>query len=955
MERSNLKSALVLHFLTSLFLLFGPFNAHSDTLRVGVYQNNPKIFIDKKGVPQGIFVDVLNSIAKQEGWHLEYVFGSWAENTNRLLENKIDILPDVAYSLERDSIFSLNTIPIIESWLEVFVRKGVEISSMTDLSGKRLAVLEGSIQHKYLREEIGDIFNIDFTIIPYPDYHATILALNSGDADAIVADRFFYFSDLLDENIMPTSLVFRAAHIFFAFPKGKHQDIINTIDRHIVQMINNPKSVLYKSIQTWLGEKPRYAIPKYINWLIIIFSITIVLGFIFGLYHKYQVKIKTLELEKKNAEQQKTLDQLEQQIRVRMATEQELHMFQFMVQNTKNEVYLVHPNGVLAYVNQSAAHNLGYSIDEMVNMPLSTFDPKYGPTFHDHFEYLKHKDLPAFETIHFAKDGKKLFKEMRSFYLKVGNKEYVCGFGEDITQKKQAEDALKKSEHLFHTLADMSPVGIFRTRPDGYTTYVNPKWCELSGISADETIGEGWLKVVHPDDRDRLRIDWKIRAQFGKPSSAEYRFLKPDGSIVWVLGHAVPETENGEIKGYIGTITDITALKIAEDLLKEKGKEIEKQNIALISAKEKAEESDRLKSAFLANMSHEIRTPMNAICGFSKMLEYNITDEKRIEYIQIINLNSQHLLGIINDIVEISKIDTGQVSITKVNFNINKLLSEIEGSFAPLARSKGIILEKSLGLANEECNVLSDDFKVRQIINNMLFNALKFTKEGTIAFGYLPVEGYLQFFVKDTGIGISADHINVIFERFRQVEEANPESRKGTGLGLPIARAYIEMLGGKIWVKSELGKGSTFYFTLPFVTDSTNAGQKILKNENYSWNNKTFLVVDDDYPSYFYLHEILASTKANIIRAVNGENAIEICRNNDNINLILMDIKMPGISGLDATKEIRKFRKDIPIIAQTAYAFSTDMDDALKSGCDLFITKPIDKEHLLIAIQQLIG
>jgi len=345
---------------------------------------------------------------------------------------------------------------------------------------------------------------------------------------------------------------------------------------------------------------------------------------------------------------------------------------------------------------------------------------------------------------------------------------------------------------------------------------------------------------------------------------------------------------------------------------------------------------------------------MNAICGFSKMLEYNNSAEKRKEFVQIINLNSQQLLGIINDIIEISKIDTGQITISKKTFNVNLLLKEIEDSFKPLVKSKGIDLVCTTNLPDEESYVLSDDFKIRQVINNMLFNSLKFTKKGSVEFGYQPIDGFLQFFVRDTGIGIPNDSVNVIFERFRQIEDASTESRKGTGLGLPIAKAYIELLGGKIWVNSKLGKGSTFYFTIPYDKIKENIAETVMPSDNYSWSNKTFLIVEDDYPSFFYLKEILTSTNAQVIRAVNGEDAIELCKTNPSIDLILMDIKMPGISGLETTKEIRKFNIRIPIIAQTAYAFSSDKDQAIESGCNFFITKPIEKEYLLKAIQKLL-
>ena len=943
--------------LTLLFVLILQTVVYCDTLRVGIYQNNPKVFIDSNGKPCGFFIDVFDEIAKKEKWNYKYYFSSWEENYSNLIEGKIDILLDVSYSTQRDSLLSFNKIPVLESWLEVFTVETNTVLQVRDLEGKRVAVLSKSVQESYLETDFKREFNLNFELYSYPDYPATVMALKSGNVDAIVADRFFYFTQYIHEGIVPTTVVFRPAPLHLAFTKNRHHQVIETIDQHLASMKNNPNSVLFVSLQKWLDSNPSQAFPGYIKWLFGLMVISLFFFLFFLFYSRKQIRIKTSELNRKNYELVNTLTEYERQISTRLNTESELQKFSFMVQNTLSEVYLVRGDGVISYVNQAAAKSIGYYSEEMVGMNVSVFDPKFGPRFNEHFEELKKGSLPAFETTHLTRDGKKLIKEMRSFYIQVGDAEYVCGFAQDVTLRKIAEEELKKSEQLFHTLADSAPVGVFRTRSDGYTTYVNPKWCELSGLSFEEAIGNGWLKSVHPADKDKVKIDWSIRSQMGRGSSAEYRFIKPDGEVVWVLGNAVPEIIDDETKGFIGTITDITSQKEAEFLLMSKSEEIERQNAELKDAKEKAEESDRLKSAFLANMSHEIRTPMNAICGFSKMLEYDLGQDKQKEYIQIINTNSLQLLSIINDIVEISKIDTGQISISTIKFSINELLREFERTFIPVANSKGIDFIVNTKLSDQESEIFSDDFKVKQILNNLLLNAFKFTSEGTITLGCRRSENAIEFFVKDTGVGIPSKFTNSIFERFRQVENATTASRKGIGLGLPISKAYVEILGGEIWVNSEEGKGSEFYFTLPYLTlkkGNKKAGD-MMDKEQFDWANKTFLVAEDDFPSFFYLKELLVSTNAEVLRAEDGEEAINICKNHPEIDLVLMDIKMPGVNGHQATIEIKKLRKDLPIIAQTAYALSSDKEEALNCGCDLYISKPIEREKLFLAIQQLIG
>jgi CheY-like chemotaxis protein/nitrogen-specific signal transduction histidine kinase len=414
------------------------------------------------------------------------------------------------------------------------------------------------------------------------------------------------------------------------------------------------------------------------------------------------------------------------------------------------------------------------------------------------------------------------------------------------------------------------------------------------------------------------------------------------------LGNAVPEIVDNEVKGYIGTITDITDRKKSELLLQQK-------NVELQIAKEKAEESDRLKSAFLANMSHEIRTPMNAISGFSRLLK-TANDEQRIaDYIEVININSQQLLGIITDILDISRIDANQVTVTAEKVSVNSLLNDLYEAQKLTANEKGLELNLSLGLKYPEDTTYTDEIKLRQIVTILIVNAFKFTQKGKVDFGYKLQDDNLIFNVSDTGIGISESSYDLVFEKFRQVEDAILDSRRGTGLGLAIAKAYVEMLGGKIWFESKEGVGTTFYFTIPVTILDTKIETAPKPEIEIDWSSKTILIVEDDYPSYLFLTCLLDESNAAIIWAQNGQEAINACKENASINLILMDIKMPGINGLNAAEEIKTFLPNVPIIAQTAYAFSTDRDKALNSGCIDYISKPIDGTTLLKMISKYIA
>ena len=506
----------------------------------------------------------------------------------------------------------------------------------------------------------------------------------------------------------------------------------------------------------------------------------------------------------------------------------------------------------------------------------------------------------------------------------------------EIEQRKQALLALKESETKFRILAESAPVGIFTTDKLGRTNYVNPRWCEISKLTHEEALDNGWLKATHPDDREKLALLWQQDSISGNASKAEYRFIHPDGSVEWVIGQAVPQkNEHDVITGYIGTITDITERK--------------KMESDLIRSKEKAEESDRLKTAFLTNMSHEIRTPMNGILGFLELLNTkNLDDNSRQQYMQVVNLSGQRLLDTINDIIEISKIEAGENELKITTVAISEIFKYYIDFFLPQAKQKGLSLSIAGQFSDNKIVVETDKYKLESIISNLLKNALKFTSRGTIQLGNYIENESLVFYVKDTGRGIPADKIDAIFKRFIQAETGLNRSYEGSGLGLTIAKAYIQLMGGKIWVESEVDKGSTFYFSIPYKLKSEKIDLPVDKNEpdENIFSGKTILVAEDDDTSFQYLEVILKQKNILLLRAKNGKEAIKMVMQNEDISIVLMDLKMPEMDGLEATKEIRKFNKTIPIIAQTAFALSGDKEMSLQTGCNAYISKPIKSSEL---------
>jgi len=388
---------------------------------------------------------------------------------------------------------------------------------------------------------------------------------------------------------------------------------------------------------------------------------------------------------------------------------------------------------------------------------------------------------------------------------------------------------------------------------------------------------------------------------------------------------------------------------------------VEKRTRDLQKAKEKAEESDMLKSKFLANMSHEIRTPMNAILGFANLLaEPGLTDGKKLKCIHLINGNVDSLLSLIDDILDISKIEANEISISKLPCNLNEMLHDLHATFNEIRDLNNkkyvkILLSKNIEALN--LTILTDPYRLRQILTNLLGNALKFADKGEIRFGYDIVQDEhgdrsVYFYVSDTGIGIPEDKLKIIFERFGKVDHyLKGQIYRGVGLGLAISKSLVELLGGKISVESFVNKGSKFYFSLPLHEAEKPKTRKMpeesSKTTAVNLKDKTILVVEDEESNIFLIQSILEKENCKVLLVHTGKEAIELCRENPDIDLVFMDIKMPEMDGYEATGEIKKFRSDLPVIAQTAYAVAGERDKSISAGCDDYISKPFMAKDLI--------
>lgn len=505
--------------------------------------------------------------------------------------------------------------------------------------------------------------------------------------------------------------------------------------------------------------------------------------------------------------------------------------------------------------------------------------------------------------------------------------------------KKQAEN--NQAAFLKDILQGVSE-GIGCVNADSTITFCNRSFASLFGKEDKQLIGENLLCII--DKQNLAVLEMEIESQKAlMESTFELETKTFDGKFRHILVHAIPKADRaGKYAGSLFTTIDISERVVMER--------------ELVFNKNKAQESDRLKSTFLANMSHEIRTPMNSIIGFSAMLlRGGLDQEKQDQYLKIIISRGKHLMQILDDIIDITKIEEDQILLNIKSFNLHDLFAELKTYVeSELVQQKKEYLQVNVshGLKRGEASISADYLRLQQVLANLLNNAVKFTNTGFIEFGYFKGDAdQMVFFVKDTGIGIQPSMHQLIFERFRQVDESFSRSYGGTGLGLAICKGLLQLMGGKIWVESDGLQGSTFYFSLP--ENSCEVHDSVYKpsasDVSFNWKGRTIMIVEDDPSSYDFLYEVLSEYSCEIYHVSNGKDALLAFSQNPS-DLILLDIQLPEVDGYEIARQIRQLNPTIPIIAQTAHAMSDDRQKCLDSGCNEYVTKPIQVDALLQTI-----
>jgi len=602
----------------------------------------------------------------------------------------------------------------------------------------------------------------------------------------------------------------------------------------------------------------------------------------------------------------------------------------------------IHDQGIILDCNQGLSEISGYSFNELIGMDgLLLVVEKYRAEVRNNI--LKGFQKP-YEVMGLRKNGEEYYLRLEARNIPYKGKPVRAVEFRDITREKQDELTIKESEEKLKFLFDNMIQGVVYQDTNGTIVYANKAAEEILGLNekqmGERTSDDTRWKSIHEDGTEFVGSTHPsvVALSTGKPVYGVRMGVYNErlNDYVWININALPRFRENETKPFqvVTTFHNYT--------------EIRKATLDMMAAKERAEESDRLKSAFLANMSHEIRTPMNGILGFTSLLkEPRLTGEAQQQYIDIIEKSGARMLNIINDIISISKIEAGQMEVNMKPTNLSKKLEYIHDFFMPEIVNKGLRFNVENNLDNKQLTIETDAEKLIAILTNLVKNAIKFTQEGFIEVNCERKKNNIEFSVRDSGSGIAADKLSVVFERFRQGSESLTRNYEGAGLGLSISKAFVELLGGKIWLESEAGVGSTFFFTIPYQVDqpAETSENKIVTNPGAGIEKKlTVLLAEDDEASEMFISIVLKPYTKEIIKVKTGTAAVEVCRKNKVLDLILMDVRMPELNGLEATRIIRGFNKDIVIIAQTAFGLTGDREKALEAGCNDYLAKPIKKE-----------
>ncbi len=844
--------------LVVLGLLAAPASAQQ-TVRVGVYENSPKVATARGGRPEGIFVDLIEAVAEKEGWRIQYVPGTWAEGLARLKAGDIDLMPDVAATPEREALYAFQQEPVLASWNQVYARRGGNVRSMLDLQSKRVAVVAGSVQQAMFAQ-MAEAFNLPVTLLPYADYDASFQAVAHGQADAVITNRFFGVRNAGKYGLEDTAIIFSPSKLYFAAPKKGRQALLAALDRHLIEFKKTSDSVYYQSLRRWAVDDVRAATP---SWLLPVLAgalALLVAGVAWVSILKRQVAAKTREIRQRGEEiliVNRTL----------RATGSRRELSAVLDEATKGALALTGFDGGVLCVRDVQCGRL--RVGARFDTPAVTDRAADGgplcdagcPAMLETVAKQRHYALVAADapgTVQACGNVHDATVRWHAYFPLVVHDRTIgvmCLFSreaepptehvlelvqdlcgpvalamENANLYQQAQEHTQELEGrvtartaeiaelsaFLQAIIDHIANPIFYKGPDLRFRGCNDAYEKAFGVDRSQFVGKTVLDLEYLPAADRQAYQQEDAGVLASGSVLSREAAMPfaDGMVHQTLysvsGFRAPD---GSPAGLVGVIVDITPMKETQ--------------AALRVAMEAAEAADRIKSAFLATMSHELRTPLNSIIGFTGILLQGLAGPLNAEQgkqLGMVRDSARHLLALINDVLDISKIEAGELPVACEPFDLARSIDKVVAIAGPLADKKGLAL--LVKVAPGVGAMVSDARRVEQVLLNLLSNAIKFSEVGSVTLQAELVSDFqldaqhvpapaVRLSVADTGMGIKPEDMALLFTPFRQIDSALSRKHDGTGLGLAICRRLTELMGGTIQAQSEWGRGSIFTVILP--------------------------------------------------------------------------------------------------------------------------------------------
>ncbi|MEW6108119.1 MAG: PAS domain S-box protein [Nitrospirota bacterium] len=948
------KNKIVYKHLFSLALLISlslvlslPSHAGETTVRVGVYQNKPQIFIESDGSARGFYVDILEDIASKEKWRLEYVSCYWPECFRRLENSEIDLLVSIAYSEERAKRFDFTSEAVLSNWGKVYKHSGTKIQSIADLDQKTIAVHKNDIYFEKF-DRIRKTMGINCNFIEVDDYGRVLNLIEEKKADAGVVSRLFGLLYEKDYDVYPTTIEFSPTELRFAVPKNKNRDLVAAIDRHLRSLKEDKKSVYYQSLNKWFEGIGRWQAPVWLKWALPSIGAILLLFACISFILRNQVRRRTAELSMINEQLKVEISERRRYANELIESEQKTRA---IFDNAMDGILLVDIESRKFHSgNEMICRMLGYGPEEIRSLGVDAIHPAEDlPYVVEQFEKQAKREINLARDIPVKrKDGSVFYADINSSLITLAGRKYMISIFRDITWRKQAEDALIIERDKAQKYLDVAGVIFLVINADETVGLINKKGCDILGYPEEEITGKNWFDTFIPG-----RVREEIRSVYKKIIAGETaiyeKFRNPvltgngnERIIEW--SNTILKDESGRNIATLSSGNDITEhLKVEEQL-------------------RHAQKMEAL-GTLTGGIAHDFNNILQAIIGYANLLYMKIgPDDPLRNNIEQILFSAERAANLTQGLLAFGRkqvLNPRTINLNEIIIKVNKLLSRLIGEDIELKTS----------LSEKNLTVVADVGQIEQVLINLVTNArdampdggsltletglVELNREFIETHGYGRPGNYALLSVADSGTGMDRETMGRIFEPFFTTKE----SGKGTGLGLSIVYGIIKQHEGYVNIYSEPGRGTIFRIYLPLIkeelVEEKDADQQV--SALSAGGTETILVAEDDETLRKLSRTVLQQFGYSVIDAVDGEDAVKkFIENKDEIKLLIFDVIMPKKNGNEAYEAIKKITPGIKVIFISGYTADIIIRKGiLEKGLD-FIVKPVSPVELLRKVREVL-